>query len=119
MMQVMEERSDSLDEAFLSNCFAYIKKTSEDGMLDVVYVLQKILQLYAARKLGQAEPQGTEDALLADILSADESVWESMLEELVQSGVHYVAWHRGRHDLAALYHQVHTVHNALHWVVHV
>ena len=88
----MEERADSLDEAFLSSCFTYTKKASDDGLADVVNALQKIMQLHAARQLRQAEQYTTEDTLLQDVLTADESEWDEMIEEMVKAGaVHRVA----------------------------
>jgi sensor domain CHASE-containing protein len=47
----MEARADQLDEALLSNCFAWMKKCQEDRFDSMVLLLQKVLQLYAARAL--------------------------------------------------------------------
>ena len=70
----------------MSNCFAYMKKASDDGIREIVYTLQKVLQLYAARELSQLETQDADDALLMDVLTADETAWDSMLEGLAASG---------------------------------
>lgn len=85
-MQALEQHAESLDEAFLSNCFAYIQKVAEDGHHGATNALQKILQLYAARQLRQSEPQPGEDTLLLDVLTADAAQWDSMLEDLVTAG---------------------------------
>lgn len=51
MREALEARSDQLDEALLSNCFAWMKKCQEDRFDSMVLLLQKVLQLYAARAL--------------------------------------------------------------------
>jgi hypothetical protein len=82
----MQKHPGSLDEALLSNCFAYIKKASDDGIQEVVYALQKVLQLYAAQQLGKADTKTEADSVLAGILTADETRWEAMVEDLATSG---------------------------------
>lgn len=87
MLQALDDNSDALDEAFLSSCFAYIKKASDDGLSEIVYVLQRILQLYAARHWSQADAGGKDDAMLLDILAADEKNWQNMIHDLASAGV--------------------------------
>jgi len=53
----LDRFSDRLDEALLSNCFAWIKKCQDDGMDTMVTLLQKVLQLYAAKALKGQETQ--------------------------------------------------------------
>jgi hypothetical protein len=82
----MQKHSEALDEALLSNCFAFIKKASDDGIQEVVYALQKVLQLYAAQQLGKADAKTDEDASLTRILTADETEWDKLVEQLATSG---------------------------------
>jgi hypothetical protein len=104
-VQAMLERQDSLDEALLSTCFAYIKKASDDGLDGLVTVLQTILQLYAAQALAQAGGGGggdaagasssaAEDVLVTDICAAGVGHWETMIEDLASAGalLHAAHW---------------------------
>lgn len=87
MLQALDDNSDTLDEAFLSSCFAYIKKASDDGLSEIVYLLQRILQLYAARYWSQVDASGKDDAMLLDILAADEKNWQNMIHDLASAGM--------------------------------
>ncbi|GAB4822728.1 hypothetical protein N2152v2_009774 [Parachlorella kessleri] len=91
MKKVMEDNSDRLDEALLSNAFAWLRKSSEDKMDGMVALLQKVLQLYASRQLsqqqaGQSSSSGTDalDAALSELLAADESQWAALLRQHAQ-----------------------------------
>lgn len=86
-LQALDDNSDALDEAFLSSCFAYIKKASDDGLSEIVHLLQRILQLYAARHWSQVDAGGKDDAMLLDILAADEKNWQNMIHDLASAGV--------------------------------
>lgn len=61
----LQNNSSSLDETLLSNAFAYIRKCTEDSFDSMVLLLQKFLQLYAARQLSGSETEGVEGALNA------------------------------------------------------
>jgi hypothetical protein len=54
----LDKHSDRLDEALLSNCFAWMKKCQDDRMDTMVTLLQKVLQLYASRALKGPETSG-------------------------------------------------------------
>ncbi|KIY95629.1 hypothetical protein MNEG_12333 [Monoraphidium neglectum] len=81
----MDRSAEALDEALLSNAFAYIKKASDDRFDSLVQLLQKILQLYAARSLRGPEKEGVE-GFLNDLVYAEEKDWEPLLRERVAKG---------------------------------
>jgi hypothetical protein len=113
----LDERSSMLDEALLSNAFAWIRKCNEDGLDSMAQLIQKVLQLYAARALsgggGQdaaeaaaaAEqaavaaaaaagsylpPSGRDQAaarVLEEVIAAEEHEWESIIERSATEGV--------------------------------
>jgi hypothetical protein len=58
----LEAHADRLDEALLSNCFAWMKKCQDDRMDTMVLLLQKVLQLYAGQVLRGPETNGPEGA---------------------------------------------------------
>lgn len=59
----LDKYSERLDEALLSNCFAWMKKCQDDRMDTMVTLLQKILQLYASKALKGPETTGPEGVL--------------------------------------------------------
>jgi hypothetical protein len=81
----MDKNSEALDEALLSNAFAYIKKASDDRFDSLVQLLQKILQLYAARALRGPETEGV-DGFLNELVYAEEAEWGPMLRERAAAG---------------------------------
>jgi hypothetical protein len=86
-VQALEERRDDLGEPFLASCFAYLQKASEDGLDEIVFLIQRILQMYAARQWSQVDAEGPHDALLQDVLTSDPQNWETMIHDLATSGV--------------------------------
>lgn len=88
MRAAIEARADKIDEALLSNCFAWMRKASDDNLDGMVVILQKVLQLYAARALSLGE--GTEaeltaaEAALAELLRTDESRWAVVIRKKAQ-----------------------------------
>lgn len=79
-----------MDEAVLSNAFAWMRKASDDGMDGMVLVIQKVLQLWAGRQLarpGAGDAQA--EALLQRLLAAAEESWDGILSEAAvgQAGV--------------------------------
>ena len=100
MQKAMEERLEHLDEALLSNCFAWMRKASEDNLDGMVSILQKVLQLYAARALVQSEqPSGAPkdeskasssrstkaDRVVRDLIATDERRWATIIREQAQN----------------------------------
>ncbi|KAG2431615.1 hypothetical protein HYH02_013308 [Chlamydomonas schloesseri] len=83
--EALNRHRDRLDEALLSNAFAWIKKSSEDGFDGMVQLLQLVLQLYAARQLATAEKEGVEGAV-NKLLYAQEKQWTPLLRQLVAEG---------------------------------
>ncbi|PNH07534.1 hypothetical protein TSOC_005997 [Tetrabaena socialis] len=83
--EALERHADRLDEALLSNTFAWIKKSSEDGFNDMVKLLQVVLQLYAAKQLRTLETEGVEGAL-NKLLYAEERQWYPLLRSLADEG---------------------------------
>ena len=86
-VQALEEHRDDLGEPFLASCFAYLQKASEDNLGEIVFLIQRILQMYAARQWSQVDADGQHDALLQDVLTSDPQNWESMIRGLATSGV--------------------------------
>ena len=85
-MQAIEEHREGLGEPFLASCFAYLEKASKDNLDEIVFLIQRILQLYAARQWSVVDAEGQQDALLQDILTSDPQNWESMIRDLATSG---------------------------------
>lgn len=89
MKAVMDQQSDKIDEALLSNCFAWMRKASDDKLDGMVEILRKVLQLYAARAVSASVSQqelSKEDSILADILKEDEGAWAILLRKKAQAG---------------------------------
>ncbi len=63
LRHALDKHAERLDEALLSNAFAWIKKSSEDSFDGMVQLLQLVLQLYAARSLRTPSAEGVEGAL--------------------------------------------------------
>jgi len=86
--QALDARADLLDEAFLSNTFAWMRKASGDGEGGVVALIQTALQLYAARALAPSPaPTAAADAALHAVLAAPEKDWGARIAEAVAAGV--------------------------------
>eukprot|EP00198_Chlamydomonas_reinhardtii_P011959 XP_001701296.1 predicted protein [Chlamydomonas reinhardtii] len=83
--EALNRHRDRLDEALLSNAFAWIKKSSEDGFDGMVQLLQLVLQLYAARQLATGETEGVEGAV-NKLLGSQEKQWTPLLRQLVAEG---------------------------------
>lgn len=90
MRAAMEARADQLDEALLSNCFAWMRKASDDKLDGMVAILQKVLQLYAARALSAGKQSGAAvdpaDEIVAELLAEEEAAWAPTLRAHAQSG---------------------------------
>ena len=68
------------EEALLSNAFAWMRKAADDGQDGLVRLLQRALQLYAARALSCGGSDTDEAALaLAAVAEAEEEDWEGRL----------------------------------------
>jgi hypothetical protein len=85
-MQALEEYQDDLGEPFLASCFAYLQKAAEDKLDEIMFLIQRILQMYAAKQWSQTDAEGQHDALLQDVLTADPQNWEIMIHDLATSG---------------------------------
>jgi hypothetical protein len=86
-VQAIEDHRDDLGEPFLASCFAYLQKASDDSLDEIVHLIQRILQMYAARQWTQVDAAGQHDALLQDVLTSDPENWEDMITSLATSGV--------------------------------
>jgi hypothetical protein len=109
--KALDERSDALDEALLSNAFAWIRKCNEDGLDSMAQLIQKVLQLYAARALSgrglDAEAEAAAAAaaaaagpsylpasgrdqaaarVLEEVIAAEEHEWEAIIERSATEG---------------------------------
>lgn len=85
MNKAMDENVDKVDEAVLSNAFAWMRKASDDKLDGMVVLLQKVLQLYAAKQL-KSEGTLAEDQVLNKLLDAREEEWNAVLNEAVANG---------------------------------
>lgn len=81
----MERHKDRLDEALLSNAFAWIRKCNDDGLDGMVTLLQKVLQLYAARVLKGPEETGVE-GVMNQIIAAEEKEWAGLISGAASEG---------------------------------
>lgn len=106
----MDARADALDEALLSNAFAWIRKCNEDGLDSMAQLIQKVLQLYAARALSPSQAERDEEErrrrdeaaaaylpssgrdqaaerVLDEVIAAEEHDWEAIIERSATLGV--------------------------------
>jgi len=81
----LDKHSDRLDEALLSNCFAWMKKCQDDRMDTMVTLLQKVLQLYAAKALKGPDSAGPE-GVLNEVVFAEEKDWDAIISKSAEGG---------------------------------
>jgi len=86
MNQAMEKYDGKIDEAVLSNAFAWMRKASDEKLDGMVALIQKVLQLYAARQLMTPSPESKEDKVLNKVLHTQEEQWEAVIKESVEAG---------------------------------
>lgn len=93
MSDVMDANAHKLDEALLSNCFAWMKKASEDNLDGMVSLIQTVLQLYAAKQLGTVDQQGESsssssssevDTFVTQVLKETEQQWDTLIKAGVE-----------------------------------
>ncbi|KAK9822820.1 hypothetical protein WJX81_004256 [Elliptochloris bilobata] len=96
MRREVAKHEGALDEALLSNAFAWMRKAADDRLDGMVALLQKVLQLYAGHALSkgsggtgrQAEGEGgAAEEAVQRLLAADEDRWDALLSEAVASEV--------------------------------
>ena len=63
MRAALERHAERLDEALLSNAFAWIRKCADDRLDSMAALIQKVLQLYAAHQLQAPEQDGVDRAV--------------------------------------------------------
>eukprot|EP01024_Parvocaulis_polyphysoides_P027494 TRINITY_DN24919_c0_g1_i1.p2 TRINITY_DN24919_c0_g1~~TRINITY_DN24919_c0_g1_i1.p2 ORF type:complete len:188 (-),score=38.61 TRINITY_DN24919_c0_g1_i1:115-633(-) len=85
IVKALKEQEEKLDEAFLSNAFAYMQKSMDEKVEGMVPLLQKILQLYAALKLDDPNAKD-EDAKLNEIIVSDTSTWKEIVLKKAEAG---------------------------------
>jgi hypothetical protein len=83
---------NQLDEGFLSTIDSWMNKSYKDGMDLMVGILQKVLQMYAGRKIAQSlardvEVNSDSRKLFLNILNADADTWGGIISEGVENGV--------------------------------
>jgi hypothetical protein len=83
--------SSVVDEAVLSNAYAWMRKASDDGLDGMVVIVQRVLQLWAGRELAKPgaspSPDPTAEALLQQLLAAPEEEWAPLLAAAKAAGV--------------------------------
>ncbi|CAD7700629.1 unnamed protein product [Ostreobium quekettii] len=83
--QALIENAEHIDEALLSNAFAWMRKAKDDSLDGMVVLLQKVLQLYAARELKTEENDGAL-GFCNELLGVDAATWEAAIKEKALSG---------------------------------
>ncbi|KAL4431208.1 hypothetical protein ABPG75_006464 [Micractinium tetrahymenae] len=92
MKGVMAANAAALDEGLLASCYSWMRKASDDKLDGMVALLQKVLQVYACLQLGQAQAgsgggSGSgSDALLDELLAADEALWGRLIRQRAADG---------------------------------
>lgn len=90
MRGVMAANAAALDEGLLASCYSWMRKASDDKMDGMVALLQKVLQVYACVQLGQPQAGsssgGGSDALLDELLAADEALWGRLIRQRAAEG---------------------------------
>lgn len=79
-------------DGFLSTVDAWINKSHLDGMDLMVGILQKVLQMYAGRRIREAllkqqTEVGSSRKLLEELLQTDADLWEAVIRQSVKNGV--------------------------------
>lgn len=85
MRSALDAHADRLDEALLSNAFAWIRKCSEDGFDSMMALIQKMLQLYAGRALRSGATDGLEGAF-NEVVYAEEREWAPLIMRMADEG---------------------------------
>lgn len=90
--KAVDDNSASLDEALLSNIFAWMRKCKDDGLVDVYLLLQSLLQKCAARALVKTSGNAADKAL-NEVIMGDPKQWEQiMMRQMVSDGVSHSAF---------------------------
>lgn len=73
--------SYAIDEAVLSNAYAWMRKAKDDGLDSVVELLRAVLQIYAGATLSQHPPASdpSAEALLQSLFGASATDWPVLL----------------------------------------
>ncbi len=73
----------TVDEAVISNAYAWMRKANDDGLDGMVVVIQRVLQLWAGRELCRAPagaaPDAPAEALLQRVMASTEEAWDELL----------------------------------------
>ncbi|PRW58323.1 hypothetical protein C2E21_3211 [Chlorella sorokiniana] len=90
MQAVMAANASGLDESLLASCYSWMRKAAEDKLDGMVALLQKVLQVYACQQLSQppagGSSGGASDALLDELLAADEALWTRLIRQRASEG---------------------------------
>jgi hypothetical protein len=83
---------NQLNERFLSTVDSWMNKSYKDGMDLMVGILQKVLQMYAGRKIAQvlsreADISRPSRKLLVELLNADADMWDGLIRGGIQNGI--------------------------------
>jgi hypothetical protein len=93
MQEAFRKLKDSdVDEGFLSTIDAWINKSYTDGMDLMVVILQKVLQMYAGRKILQAISTKSFESsdssnLFKTIIESDAESWDEIIKRGIQDGL--------------------------------
>lgn len=84
MQQALDRHLGPGDEALLSTAFSYMRKAADDKQDGMISLLQKMLQLYAAKALYRA---GSPPSPVDEVISAGEEQWEQVIKHLLESEI--------------------------------
>lgn len=82
MQQALDRHLGSADEALLSTAFSWMRKAADDKQDGMIALIQKMLQLYAAKALHKPGDPATP---VDQVIAADEDKWEPLIQQLIHS----------------------------------
>jgi len=87
MRAAYRERATRVDEATLSNAYAWMRKAADDSLDGMVVIIQRVLQIYAGEALsvGGAAPETMAGKVNA-VMAANEEEWEGLLSAIAADG---------------------------------
>lgn len=82
MQQALDMHLGTADEALLSTAFSWMRKAADDKQDGMIALIQKMLQLYAAKALQHPSKQSS---AVDQVIAADEDKWEPLIRQLIKS----------------------------------
>lgn len=82
MQQALDRHLGTADEALLSTAFSWMRKAADDKQDGMIALIQKMLQLYAAKALQHPRNQSS---AVDQVIAADEDKWEPLIRQFIES----------------------------------